>query len=432
VDDHSSDDGEQTPKNPDPQNVGEKTVPVLTEAVAESGLNVSVDNDILQADQNGKDDSVESKNSGDGSGRDDSLEPGKSGGEGGQTPNPAVHRDRNREKVASVSAVVEVNDDGPSSARQPQMDPSDPRVDDLAGLEEVDTLTSSRFGETKLLRRKRPTGEWETIVGKFYNTGEVRDSPAVFQEQVDRFLSLSHRHVLRIVGLIAPTASAGPIVLMEYRENGSLLDVLTRVERNDPPAFWNDAGKLRMILSIVSGLQYLHSQGVVHRELKPSDLIVSDDGSIEISDYLTSFFEDKKYTRTSKVNTPLYMAPETYEDKSQMNKNRDPATDVFLFALILFEIVFEEKVFPAILSAAVIMQKAKGSPRGQLKVGDRPLIKPTLHQILREMISRGWSPQLEKRPTFEEMWKKLQGVKFRVFPNVDVLISERKSNYPTI
>jgi serine/threonine protein kinase len=208
---------------------------------------------------------------------------------------------------------------------------------------------------------------------------------------------------MRIVGLIAPTKTSGPRLLTEYRKDGSLLDVLARVELNNPPDFWTETGKLRMILSIISGFQYLHSEGIVHRELKPSDLIVSEDGSIEISDYLTSFLENKKYTRASDVGAPLYMAPEIYDDSPQMNTKRDPTTDVFSFALILFEMLFGSQVFPASLSAAIIMRKAMGSNRGQLKAGDRPLIKTTVHRLLQEMISRGWSQRPDKRPTFEAM-----------------------------
>jgi serine/threonine protein kinase len=95
--------------------------------------------------------------------------------------------------------------------------------------------------------------------------------------------------------------------------------VLTQFERNDPPDFWGDAAKLRIILSLISGFQYLHSQGIVHRELKESDLIVSEDGSIQISDYLTSFLDGKKYTKALQVAPLSSLAPELYEDRSQIN-----------------------------------------------------------------------------------------------------------------
>jgi serine/threonine protein kinase len=338
--------------------------------------------------------------------------------------NIAVPLDGCRRRVSVDSGVVFVKGDNVSPMNLSRNVENILFLKDLTGLDEVQVLSSSRFGSTKLLRRRTSTGEWEEIVGKFYNVGDNRDSSAVFFDQVNRFVpSLSHRHVLSIIGLIAPTKTSGPIVLTEYRKDGSLLDVLGRVELNDPPDFWNEAGKLRMILSLISGLKYLHSQGIVHRELKPSDLIVSEDGSIETSDYLTSFFEDKKYTKASQVGAPSYMAPEIYEDRSQMNTKRNPSTDVFSFALILFEILFESKVFPASLSAPVIMRKAMGSNRGQLKARDRPVIRTTIHKVLQELISWGWNQHPEKRPTFEEMWMKLQDVEFKVFPNVCVEFS---------
>jgi hypothetical protein len=61
-----------------------------------------------------------------------------------------------------------------------------------------------------------------------------------------------------------------------------------------------------------------------------------------------------------------------------------------------------------------------GSNRGQLKAGDRPLIKTTVHRLLQEMISKGWNPQPDKRPTFEGMWKKLHELEFKIFPKVEV------------
>jgi hypothetical protein len=268
-------------------------------------------------------------------------------------------------------AVVNISDKGLLPARRA---PSNgPLLRDRTDLEVVRTLFSSRFGSTKHLRRRTPEGGYEELVGKFYNVGDTPEDLAAFWSDIDRFLSLSHRHVMRIVGLIAPTTTSGPIVLTEYRKDGSLLDVLTRVKRNDPPDFWNETGKVRMILSLVSGLQYLHSQDIVHRELKPSDLIVSEDGSIEISDYLTSFFQTQKYTQAPRVGALSYVAPEIYKDQSQMHPNRAPA-DVFSFASILFEHLFKSQVFQANQSAAGVIRKGTGSNEGQSEPGERPLM----------------------------------------------------------
>jgi hypothetical protein len=109
------------------------------------------------------------------------------------------------------------------------------------------------------------------------------------------------------------------------------------------------------------------------------------------------------------------MAPEINEDQTSGTRTRHPKTDTFSFSLILFEILCGSKVFPSIMSAAVIMRKAMS-----WKAVDRPVIPTTVHSILQALIGRGWSTSPAKRPTFEMMWKQLRDIGFNVFPNVQV------------
>jgi hypothetical protein len=289
-----------------------------------------------------------------------------------------------------------------------------PAITDLAGIEDVRTLSSSRFGSVRLVRRAIEGG-FEYFAAKCYNAGDNRDGLQAFYDRVHGLVSLSHPSVIPIIGLIAPTKAAGPIVLTPYSEMGSLSDVLSRVQRNDAPAFWSDAGKLRMIISLISGFMYLHSQGVVHREVKPSDLIVQPDGSILICGYLTSVLEEHKFTRASQPGAPSYMAPELYEDRENKRRSRDPKTDVFAFALILYEILCVQRVFPPTCSAAVIMRRAMSA-----KASDRPVIPGGLHPVLRELIVKSWVPAASKRQSFEAMWKRLRDIQFQAFPTPNV------------
>jgi serine/threonine protein kinase len=171
-----------------------------------------------------------------------------------------------------------------------------------------------------------------------------------------------------------------------------------------------------MIISLISGLAYLHSQGIVHRELKPSDLIVQQDGSIRICGYLTSIFEEHGLTRASTDGGPEYRPPEIYEDRENERKPRDPKTDVFAFGLILYEILCLSRVFPPNYSAAMIMRRAMSQ-----KPSDRPVIRSDLHPILRELISKSWVSVASKRSTFEALWKRLRDARFEVFSNVEVV-----------
>jgi hypothetical protein len=292
--------------------------------------------------------------------------------------------------------------------------PNIPSITDLAGIEEVRTLSLSRFGSVRLMRRPIEGG-FEYFAAKHYNRGDNRDGLQAFQNRIRGFVSLSHPSIMRIVGVIPPTQTAGPIILTPYSEFGSLSDVLKRVRRNDPPPIWSEAGKLRMMISLISGFQYLHSQGIVHREVKPSDLIVESDGSIRICGYLTSVLEEHKWTRASEVGLPSYMAPEVYEDRENERKSRDPKTDVFSFGLILYELMCGQPVFSSKCSAAVIMRRAMSA-----KAGDRPVIPGDLSPILRELIVKSWISAAAKRQSFEAMWNRLRDIRFAVFSAVAV------------
>jgi hypothetical protein len=335
----------------------------------------------------------------------------------------AVGSDGDKGNPASISRVVSVCNDGLLPKKQRQKVAI---LKDLTCYEPVGDQMWSRFGYTQKLRSMTSTGNYKMCIAKYYNLGSNCDSIDVFWDKVNRFVELSHPNVLPIVGLIPPermtgqTNGNGPIVITEYHSIGSLKDVLDQVGNNNPPSFWNEAGKLRMILSLISGLQYLHNHGVVHRELKPSDLIVSEDGSIEIGDYLTGFFEDMSYTKSLQVGALSYAAPEIYEGGSVAQTKRGSATDVFSFTLILFEIIFEQKVFVVGMQTTDVMQKSTGLNRKQFQSGQRPDIPTTIHPILEELILRGWSQQVSDRPRFEEIWRKLHGVEFRVLENVEV------------
>jgi serine/threonine protein kinase len=170
-----------------------------------------------------------------------------------------------------------------------------------------------------------------------------------------------------------------------------------------------------MLVSLVSGLHYLHTRGIVHRDLKPTDLIVQADGSIRICGYATSILEEHHFTKASQVGDPSYMAPEIYDDEREEAKARDPKTDVFSFGLILYEIICGHKVFPPTMSAAVIMRRAMST-----RPSDRSVIPANVQPVVREIISRSWVPTAQKRPTFEVLWKRMRDSGFALFPGVDV------------
>ncbi|HVK14353.1 MAG TPA: protein kinase [Gemmataceae bacterium] len=121
----------------------------------------------------------------------------------------------------------------------------------------------------------------------------------------------------------------------------------------------------RLIADVADALQYAHTQGVIHRDVKPSNLLLSPAGRLSVNDFgLARMLEQPGVTTTGEmVGTPLYMSPE------QITAGRVPVdlrTDIYSLGATLYELLTLQPPFAAgqrdqIL--AQVMQKEPTPPR---------------------------------------------------------------------
>ena len=127
-----------------------------------------------------------------------------------------------------------------------------------------------------------------------------------------------------------------PFLAMEYIDGETLNEIIRR------RAPFTVARKLQVVEDLCSGLHYAHKAGIVHRDVKPANLIIDRDGTLKILDFGIARTMDSGTTQTGvMMGTPSYMSPEQIR-----GEHVDHRADVFAVGLVLYEILTYRQAFP--------------------------------------------------------------------------------------
>ncbi len=146
---------------------------------------------------------------------------------------------------------------------------------------------------------------------------------------------IAHRNVVRVFDL--GVADRLRFITMEFVDGTDLRSLLEQRGKFPPKE------AVALIQQICEGLHAAHAEDVIHRDLKPQNILVGRDRRVRIVDFgLARSFEQTGITRTGAVlGTPHYMAPE-----QAMGKQSDARSDIFAVGVIFFELLTAELPFP--------------------------------------------------------------------------------------
>lgn len=115
-------------------------------------------------------------------------------------------------------------------------------------------------------------------------------------------------------------------LVMEYVDGTDLATLIKKKKRLDV----NIA--LDYLIQILEGVSYAHSKNVLHRDLRSSNILISKQGVVKITDFGTSRFMEKTFAST-RIGSPPYMAPEQFEGRATF------ASDVYSIGCIAYEML---------------------------------------------------------------------------------------------
>ena len=139
---------------------------------------------------------------------------------------------------------------------------------------------------------------------------------------------------------------------------------------------------LHIIEQTASALDYAHQRNIVHRDVKPANLMITDDDTVKITDFGTAKILRFNTTQTAQViGTPSYMSPEQIKGKSV-----DGRSDIFSLGVILYEMVTGEKPFPGQDVTTVIYKIVSEEPISPRELA--PSIHPGLAAVIMQALSK--------------------------------------------
>lgn len=222
-----------------------------------------------------------------------------------------------------------------------------------------------------------------------------------FNREAKTLASLSHPNIVKVLDY--GEFESTPYLVMEYIAGGALKSKMSR------PIPYAEAAAL--LLPVARALQHAHQQKIVHRDVKPENILINDSDQPMLSDFgilkLVDMEESHGLTGTGKiVGTPAYMSPEQIRGREV-----DGRADMYSLGIVFFEMVTGRKPYNANTPIELSMQHLHDPiPKAKQFVRDLPA---EVDQIIAKSIAKNPEDRYPTMSAFAQALEKLSGTTAR-------------------
>lgn len=204
-----------------------------------------------------------------------------------------------------------------------------------------------------------------------------------------------HPNLLRIYASFVNTSKLW--IVTPYLSGGSCLDIMKTGFRDG----LEEVVIATILGQALQGLEYLHKNGHIHRDVKAGNLLIGADGTVQLADFgvSSSLMEDmeRRGVRKTFVGTPCWMAPEVME----MTNGYDVKADMWSFGITALELAYGHAPFAKYPPMKVIYLTLSSAPPHL----DRKRCKHKYSKMFKEMIELCLQKDASKRPSAEQLLK---------------------------
>ncbi|HEY2509340.1 MAG TPA: protein kinase [Polyangiaceae bacterium] len=237
-----------------------------------------------------------------------------------------------------------------------------------------------------LNRRVALKASWPTI------------DPALLQKEAQAIASIRHPGMIEVYA--AGTHRGIAFLVMEYLYGVNLASFLEKRQVDSKPLEVRET--LDVLIPVADALAAVHRAGIVHRDVKPANIMLTPNGRIVLMDF--GLFQPENLSRSAPSGTPEYMAPESLQ--GDVDPRNAFFIDVYALGITAYELLTGEVPFLGDSAMATISQHIDLEPTSLREV--RPDVGQRLAALVHEMLAKD---PLERPPSMEAVAFRLRAAK---------------------
>jgi len=243
----------------------------------------------------------------------------------------------------------------------------------------------------------------KTIAKSSLDEGELHHLLARFRHEAQVVGRLAHPGIVQIYDYGEDDELA--YIVMELVNGKTLHDHLAQHANYD----LREVGEI--MRSLLDALGHAHAAGVVHRDMKPSNIMINRDGGIKISDFGIAHTETSELTQIGDVlGTPHYMAPEQF-----LGLPIGVATDLYAVGVIAYDLLTGTKPFVGPNAASVMQRVLNQKPADPSSVN--PKLAPLMDRVLQRALAKKSEDRYQSAREFSEAFR--QAIEASLAPQPD-------------
>ncbi len=200
-----------------------------------------------------------------------------------------------------------------------------------------------------------------------------------------------------------------------------LIDGITLKQYMEKRGQLNWRESLHFITQIMRGLSHAHSRGIVHRDIKPQNIMVLRDGSVKVADFGIACLENASQTLTQEaLGSVHYISPE-----QARGDRTDARSDIYSAGVVLYEMLAGRLPFEGDSAVSVAIQHLSSIPLAPRE------INPDIPEQLELICMKAMSPDLDRRyPSADAMIADLEAFRKNPGVNLDFELSDLRPQEP--